>query len=87
MKTIVTETALKTNFWSAAIRTAAYFLGNGFTVPQPRPLLKYRNEILQPPLRFSAHIMEGRVKILETYPKSEEIISFYSIFSSIYRLL
>ena len=37
MKTIVTETALKTKFWSAAIRTVAYFLGNGFTVPQPRP--------------------------------------------------
>ena len=36
MKTIVTETALKTKFWSAAIRTVAYFLGNGFTVPQPR---------------------------------------------------
>ena len=40
-------------------------------------LLKYRDEILQPPLRLSAHIMEGRVKISETYPKSEEIISFY----------
>ena len=37
IKTIVTETALKTKFWSAAIRTVAYFLGNGFTVPQPRP--------------------------------------------------
>ena len=38
MKTIVTETALKTKFWSAAIRTVAYFLGNSFTVPQPRPI-------------------------------------------------
>ena len=38
MKTIVTETALKTKFWSASIRTVAYFLGNGFTVPQPRPI-------------------------------------------------
>ena len=37
MKTIVTETALEAKFWSAAIRTAAYFLRNGFTVPQPRP--------------------------------------------------
>ena len=37
MKTIVTETALETKFWSAAIRTGAYFLGNGFTVLQPHP--------------------------------------------------
>ena len=37
MKTIVTETALERKFWSAANRTAAYFLRNGFTVPQPRP--------------------------------------------------
>ena len=37
MKTIATATALETNFWSAAIRTAAYFLGNGFTVPQTCP--------------------------------------------------
>ena len=29
--------------------------------------------------------MEGRVKILETYRKSEEIISFYPKFSSICR--
>ena len=40
-------------------------------------LLKYRDDILKPPLRLSAHIMEGRVKILETYPKTEEIITFY----------
>ena len=32
MKTIVTETSLETNFWSAAIRTAAYFLENSFTI-------------------------------------------------------
>ena len=37
MKVIVTETALETEFWSAAIRTAANLLRNGFTVPQPRP--------------------------------------------------
>ena len=37
MKTIVTETALKTKFWSVASRIVACFLGNGFTVPQPRP--------------------------------------------------
>ena len=42
MKTIVTETAFETNIWSAAIRTAAYFLGNGFAVPQARPI-KYFN--------------------------------------------
>ena len=40
-------------------------------------LLKYRDEILQPPLHLPTCIMEGRVKILETYAKSEEIISFY----------
>ena len=46
-------------------------------------LVKYCDEILQLSLRLPTHIMEGRVKILETYPKSEEIISFYPIFSSI----
>ena len=46
-------------------------------------LLKYRDEILKPPFRLSAHIMEGRLNILQTYPKSEEIISFYSEFSCI----
>ena len=44
--------------------------------------MKYRDGILQPPLRLSAHIMEGRVKILETYPKAEEIISFIPNFHS-----
>ena len=48
-------------------------------------LLKYPQEILQPLLHLSVHIMEGRVKILEIYPKSEEIISFYPQFSCIYR--
>ena len=43
-------------------------------------LMKYRDEISQPPFLLSAHIMEGRVKILETYLKSEEIISFYPTF-------
>ena len=42
--------------------------------------MKYCDEILQLPLRLSAHIMEGKVKMLETYPKSEEIISFCPIF-------
>ena len=40
-------------------------------------LLKYRDEILKLPLHFPTYIMEGRVKILETYLKSEEIICFY----------
>ena len=35
MKPIVTETALKTEFWGAAIRTVALFLWNGFTAQQP----------------------------------------------------
>ena len=49
--------------------------------------MKYRDEILQPPLRLSAHIMEGRVEILVTNPKAEEIISFYPIFSCISKTL
>ena len=44
--------------------------------------MKYHDEILQPSLRLSTHIMEGRVKILEIYPKSEEIITFYPQFSA-----
>ena len=50
-------------------------------------LVKYGDENLKPPLRLSAQIMEGRVKKLETYLKSEEILCFFPIFSSIYRLL
>ena len=42
--------------------------------------MKYCDEILQPPLCLSAVIMEGKLKILGTNPKSEEIISFYPIF-------
>ena len=49
-------------------------------------LLKYCDEILQPPLHLSAYIMEGRLNILETYLKSEEIIRFYPQFSCICRL-
>ena len=41
-------------------------------------LVKYRDEILKPPLRLSAHITEGRVKILETNLKSEEIANLIS---------
>ena len=47
--------------------------------------MKHRDEILQPPLHLSAHIMEGKPKILGTNPKSEEIISFYPIFLCILR--
>ena len=50
-------------------------------------LLKYYDEILKLPLRLPAHIMEGRVKILETYPKSEEMISFCTIFLCFCKLL
>ena len=41
--------------------------------------MKYRDEILQPPPRLSAHIMEGKPKISGTNPKPEEITSFYPI--------
>ena len=37
--------------------------------------MKYRDKILKPRLRLSTHIPEGKIKILETCPKSEEIIS------------
>ena len=37
------------------------------------------------PLHLSVHIMEGRVKILEACPKSEEIIRFHCQFSCICR--
>ena len=49
--------------------------------------MKYRDEILQPPLRLSAYKMEGKPKILWTNPKSEEIISFYPIFLCILQTL
>ena len=49
-------------------------------------LLKYCDEILQRPLHLPTHVMEGIVKILETYPKSEEAISIYHKFSCICRL-
>ena len=32
--------------------------------------IKYRDDILQPPLRLSPHIMEGKLEILGTNPKS-----------------
>ena len=43
-------------------------------------VLTYCDEILQPPLCMSAHIMEGKLKTLETNQKSEEILHFYLIF-------
>ena len=45
-------------------------------------LLKYCDEILQTPLCLSAHIMEGKVEILETNKKSEEVLHFYFIFGA-----
>ena len=38
-------------------------------------LLKHYDEILQLPLHLCTLIMEGRVKIVETYLKSEELLS------------
>ena len=35
-------------------------------------LMKYSDEISKVPLHLPAHIMEGRVKILEIHPKSEK---------------
>ena len=43
-------------------------------------LLESRDENLQLLLCLSTHIMEGRLKISETYQTSEEIISFYRQF-------
>ena len=42
--------------------------------------MKYSDKILQPLLCLSTHIIKGKLKILETYPKSEEIAHFYPIF-------
>ena len=39
--------------------------------------MKDRDEILQLPLHLSAYIIEGKLKILETNQKSEEIKHFY----------
>ena len=42
--------------------------------------MKYCDKILEQPLHLSiCHMIEGRVKILETKPKSEGIISVYPI--------
>ena len=62
-----------------------YVLGVG-QLAQRSSLLKYCDDIIQPPLHLSTHIMEARVRILETYKNSEEI-SFYHIFLCICRLL
>ena len=43
-------------------------------------LLKYCEEILQPPSCSSTYIMELKLKILETNPKSQETATFYPIF-------
>ena len=42
-------------------------------------LIKYHDKILKTPLRLPTHMMEERVKMLEAYPTSEEIVSFYPI--------
>ena len=39
-------------------------------------LLKYHDEIWKPPLSLSTHIMEGRVKILETYQNLKKLYAF-----------
>ena len=49
--------------------------------------MKHRDEILQPPLRLSAHTMEGKPKISGTHPKPKEMISFYPIFLCILQTL
>ena len=38
--------------------------------------MKYRDEILQPPLCLSTHKMEEKLKILEIYAKYKEMMSF-----------
>ena len=43
-------------------------------------LLKYRDEILQPPLHLSAHRIEGKLKIVEINHQSQEIMSFIAHF-------
>ena len=43
-----------------------------------RILLKY-HEILQRPSRLQTNVMEEKLKILKTNPKSDEIANFYLI--------
>ena len=43
-------------------------------------LLKYLDDILKLPSHLSTYIIEGKLEILETYPKSEEIVHFYLCF-------
>ena len=50
-------------------------------------LVKYCDKILQPTLLLSAHIMVGKLKILETNPKYEEVAHIHPIFLCICRLL
>ena len=38
--------------------------------------MKYCDKILQPPLRMSAHIIQRKLNILGTNPKSEETVHF-----------
>ena len=45
-----------------------------------RILLQDCDEVLEPTIRLSTHITSGKLKILETNPKSEEVANFYPIF-------
>ena len=49
--------------------------------------LKYHDKILQLLLCLKQRIIDGKVKIVDTNPKYEEIISFYPTFLSICRIL
>ena len=43
--------------------------------------MKCCDKILQQTIFLSAHILEGKIKLLETLKKSEEILHCYLIFS------
>ena len=42
--------------------------------------LKYHDNILQVVSQLSAHLVEGKHKLLETNPESDVIINFYPMF-------
>ena len=49
--------------------------------------MKYHDETFQPPPQLSTHIIEGKLKIVDTSDQSKEIISFYPILLCICRIL